>query len=954
MALTPDELIDVGLNHLGRFAFFTRDNPFVSSTAALSLSGSHRETIRRLLSGEEKVEDWLATPSAKRLLGQIDVVCLPRDVQLVTREDLQRIGVENVHAFLKAPLFWWLISILWCITAGRRIEPLIGDEVMGYRLHPGFLENPQGNGLMFREHRRSHRMWRNYPRTVAKSFPGEVLATNTIDLHDFYYSVNALPSRIVSRFLEFQEGVKPKARHARVLTHLLNHLHRRYAARCAAVRPRSTLTDASRPLPVGLPSSPILANLIVSLVADDLASRDHVDAVAAFADDFIVMTHELPEMAESPEAYFSRLGLLRGPDPPAVDSEGVDPIASLIVSLAKSSTSYSRSAPEEDDDAEVDGGDTGLEDAELDPYIESQPDPDWGGRLRTVLRAPHRRDRVPRELTNDVKRLVDEVRIGLDADEATERLEKIVAEIDSGLFLALRPFWTELLVTGIAARGSAFVVELTTHFTGLLELLEPPQDATDEMTDSIHRGLRAAWIHALAQALAVALAEDELEHFEAEVPFLADTDAIGPLPTTSVVNYAKRIRSRRLIPGSLVSSPLAEFTSWKGRLIGPTAYRDFVNWASGLTAEQKLAQVNRSIARSVRFIPLHEVCLALHLWLQYTTETGPWLDRAFRLLGRQPLIEADFVSQMRAQAETALAPPTRTPSEALTAVTTPELRFALPSLPIDPGQLQAEIDQDAPVLGAIASASRSRIRSIVGIAARHKAHVLVLPEWSVLAPQLPWLMGRAAANALLTIAGEAPSIRNNTYSNRIWTGIPIQDSVGHMGCLVPPPREKRFLSPHERKLIGPKGIKEPSSTVAPPTYEWRGIRVASLICFEFADISTRTALRGSADLLTVSSFNQDWRYFDAIQEATTRDNYCLTVCVNTGAFPGTRIMRPTKNEMAVAASVHGSDEPAVVSRVIDIRPIISARRHETQPSQATSDEPTDDTSLTDYKPFPPM
>ena len=84
---------------------------------------------------------------------------------------------------------------------------MIGDSVMGYRLHPGFLDNPKGNGLMFQEHSRSHRMWRNFPRVVARRYPGEVLATNTIDLQDFYYSVNVLPSGIgVLGFSSFRTG----------------------------------------------------------------------------------------------------------------------------------------------------------------------------------------------------------------------------------------------------------------------------------------------------------------------------------------------------------------------------------------------------------------------------------------------------------------------------------------------------------------------------------------------------------------------------------------------------------------------------------------------------------------------------------------------------------------------------------------------------------------------------
>ncbi len=145
---------------------------------------------------------------------------------------------------------------------------------------------------------------------------------------------------------------------------------------------------------------------------------------------------------------------------------------------------------------------------------------------------------------------------------------------------------------------------------------------------------------------------------------------------------------------------------------------------------------------------------------------------------------------------------------------------------------------------------------------------------------------------MLVIAGETPSVDQGQYSNRLWTGIPIQDSAGHKECLVVPPREKRYLSPEEERLLKEAGVAHAKAGTIVPAYAWRGITFASLVCFEFADIATRTALRASADLLTVSSLNRDWRYFDAIQESTTRDNYCLTVCVNSGAFPGTKIMRP--------------------------------------------------------------
>ena len=48
MAPTTESLIDIGLDHLGRFAFFTRDNPFLSSRATLELPPSDRRILTEL------------------------------------------------------------------------------------------------------------------------------------------------------------------------------------------------------------------------------------------------------------------------------------------------------------------------------------------------------------------------------------------------------------------------------------------------------------------------------------------------------------------------------------------------------------------------------------------------------------------------------------------------------------------------------------------------------------------------------------------------------------------------------------------------------------------------------------------------------------------------------------------------------------------------------------------
>ena len=128
----------------------------------------------------------------------------------------------------------------------------------------------------------------------------------------------------------------------------------------------------------------------------------------------------------------------------------------------------------------------------LDSYLEGAASPDWGGRLRTILRAPHKRARVPQRLRNDLTALVDEIRIGIDPGEAKQQATKLIDGLDMGLFLALRPYWTELLVAAVAANGPDAIEELSTIFVRVAESLRLPISASGAARQALMRDLRAA------------------------------------------------------------------------------------------------------------------------------------------------------------------------------------------------------------------------------------------------------------------------------------------------------------------------------------------------------------------------------------------------------------------------------------------------------------------------------
>ena len=237
---------------------------------------------------------------------------------------------------------------------------------------------------------------------------------------------------------------------------------------------------------------------------------------------------------------------------------------------------------------------------------------------------------------------------------------------------------------GIATDDTEFIEEINSHLIHLVADMVAPPEASRAMRDALRIGLRASWVQSLAQALAVALGEAELDELAENSPVMFEKTVIGSLKGPDVTRYAKRLRERTLIPGEMVTVPLAEFSAWRGPLIGPGSFAAFTEWAallSSLGRGQTRGADRRSLARNRRgLVHLHEICIAQHLRIRSPESECSWSEDAFALLRVQPLVQPSQVDELAAAAASCLAPGERT---AASVEDTPPLRFALPSLPID-------------------------------------------------------------------------------------------------------------------------------------------------------------------------------------------------------------------------------------------------------------------------------
>ena len=898
--------------------------------------------LAAVLDGELEISEG-ADADAVDSWDYVGLGVLPRDLQLLVRDE-ERVGVESVSAFAEASQFWWLVSYLWCMEVGRSVDRRLDTAIFGYRLDPGFARSPSKSGRMFATAPPISKRWARVATTISAENDGRVVAAATVDLRGFYYSIDASPTAIVQAFVRGTSRAVRVSSRGRALTRLLDIAHAMYAEQDRRLSPRPAAQPrGSRPLPVGFPSSQILANLVIAVVLRDLAKLRSVAGLSAYADDVLIVSTTLPEVGETAPEYLQRIGVVSGDldGDPVLSSRNGAQLASLIVATEKCGISYSRAPqpreePEPRDDSEGvtprDEGFSGV--GALDPYLDPVSGDDWGGRLRTVLRAPFRRERVPREIVADIRNLVDEIRVGADVDHAATALARVLNNLDRAAILELRSYWTELLACADFAGQAEALNAVISRIRTAIATLEPPAEANAALREAIEAGLHFSLKQALAEALAVTRGREVvMRGFDEELQA-----------------RILRVRNRRFVVAGMVSAPLAEFTDWSGPLLGTGAYEAFEAWAVDALGARAEHEITVSLRDAKRFVPLHEVCLAIHLWIAPGVRS--WRTRLFHVFAEQPLLDPKGVTDLRQRVRRALR--LSGAESRVDDVGSYRVRFGIPSVGVSGEQLKAIIGGDHATTSRIARAARKGIIALTREAGAKRANALVLPEWSVPARQLPYVFDMAARRQMLIVGGEAPRVRGGQYSNRVWTGIPLMDSATRRSCLVPPPREKRYLSSEEQRDLAQAGLSHGGGAAAVPVYEWRGITFASLLCFEFADIKAREALRSRADVLTVSSWNMDWRYFDAIQEATTRDNYCVTVCVNTSQFPGTHVMRPTRSEKCIALSVHGSGHPTVVTRTLDVLPLIAARASGIRPSSLAGFlAPTDDLELEDYKALPP-
>ncbi len=224
---------------------------------------------------------------------------------------------------------------------------------------------------------------------------------------------------------------------------------------------------------------------------------------------------------------------------------------------------------------------------------------------------------------------------------------------------------------------------------------------------------------------------------------------------------------------------------------------------------------------------------------------------------------------------------------------------------------------------------KEQLFRMANTAIREKANCITFPEFYVPVVWLKDITRFAQKNSVALVAG-LRYIRNR---KRAFNCTTIVQPCSHNGFrnVIALFREKNFYAPEEKECLYKLGyqIHDASRPLYYVVHAGR-LRYSTVLCYEFTDIYSRSALKSRVDALFVPQLNKDTNYFSSIVEATSRDLYCFIIQANTSKYGDSRITGPYDTIHKNVVQVKGGINDVVIIGKLELEAVKKARaRYET-------------------------
>ena len=178
----------------------------------------------------------------------------------------------------------------------------------------------------------------------------------------------------------------------------------------------------------------------------------------------------------------------------------------------------------------------------------------------------------------------------------------------------------------------------------------------------------------------------------------------------------------------------------------------------------------------------------------------------------------------------------------------------------------------------------------------NKCNLFVMPELSLPWRVLPQYIYNTWSNQIGFVTGMEYLNKRGTTYNFVMTCLPIE--IDQVKDCIPILRLKKAYAPKEKLKIQTELFEVPNGkNVCIPLIKWHDMYFTVFNCFELTNTAERAKFVSEVDALFAIAYNKDTSYYDNIAEATSRDLHCYVILNNVSQYGGSQIVAPKKNEV---------------------------------------------------------
>ena len=209
--------------------------------------------------------------------------------------------------------------------------------------------------------------------------------------------------------------------------------------------------------------------------------------------------------------------------------------------------------------------------------------------------------------------------------------------------------------------------------------------------------------------------------------------------------------------------------------------------------------------------------------------------------------------------------------------------------------------------------------------------LIVFPEVSIPFAWLPFMVNQSRRNDIGFVFGLEHVVSGPYALNLVATILPYKNEAKH-NCVYLSLRLKNHYSPRESHELGLFNLHRPHSRWLYEKFSWDGVVFSVFNCYELTDINHRGLFRSDIDLLIAVEYNSDINYFSNIIEAVARDVHCYAVQSNSSDYGDSRIISPQITEKMNVIRVKGGDNAVLLKTTLDIEALRDFQSREYSPS----------------------